>query len=223
MNDAELAEPVNRGKMLFWFVAAAVIISLLLGAYLVWASWDTSDRLTANEQRLDSLEHAVAALSIAIDEARARDQIIPTPEQILAAAGVNADDLLPRPGEQGPPGVTGSTGPTGTTGATGEQGPIGETGAQGIPGEKGDTGEQGIPGIQGEKGDPGEQGIQGEQGLPGVKGDTGEQGPKGDTGERGPVGPPGPAGSSCPSGFHGGTVAINTPGGQTTIFACLAG
>lgn len=101
-------EHASRSKWLFWFVLAATVVSVLFGGYIIWRQWDTSDRVTANERRLDSLEQAVAALSVAIDEARANDQVIPTPEQILEAAGVEPGELLPRPG---PPGERGERGP----------------------------------------------------------------------------------------------------------------
>lgn len=72
-------------------------------------------------------------------------------------------------------------------------------------------------------------GQTGPAGPPGPKGDTGPAGPKGDTGPAGPAGPPGPPGTGtspgggfvCPDGFTPGTLVINHPGGQTTIYTCL--
>lgn len=214
MTDTHIGEPVNRGKMLFLFVAVAVVTSLLIGGYLVWASWNTSDRITANEKRLDSLEQAVGALSIAIDEARSRDQIIPTPEEILRAAGVNADDLLPRPG---PPGPIGSPGPRGLPG---ERGPVGPTGQVGPQGERG---ADGVTGATGEIGPQGPAGEQGPAGADGAQGESGPPGPAGADGPPGPAGPRGPAGATCPAGFHGDTLTLNTPGGQVSVFTCIAG
>ena len=75
-------------------------------------------------------------------------------------------------------------------------------------------------------GSTGPQGPQGDPGPTGPKGDTGSQGPigpKGDTGATGPQGPTGPTGGiSCPSGFSEGELVINHPGGQVTLFTCLA-
>lgn len=210
-------ERQSRGKWLFWIVAAAVLMSLVFGGYVIWAQWDTAERVDANEQRLDSLEAAVAALSVAIDEARARDQVIPTPEQILAAAGIEPGELLPRPG---PPGERGPIGPPGAS-VRGEKGDQGEPGVPGLPGPPGAsvTGPQGEPGEQGPPGEPGAT-VTGPQGEPGAPGGPG---PKGDTGAQGPRGEPGPAGLQCPNGFHAGTLPINTPGGQVTVFTCLSG
>ena len=224
MNDAQLADR-NRAQWLFWFVAAAVTVSLALGGYLIWSQWDTSNRVDSNAKRLDALEVAVGALSVAIDEARSNNQLIPTPEEILEAAGVNADDLLPRPG---PPG---DTGPAGPIGSRGEQGPSGPSGAPGLPGERGEPGPAGEVGPQGERGEQGPPGASGAQGEPGPigpvgpVGTSGPAGPPGPTGERGPTGPqgpPGPEGLQCPVGFHSGNLTLNTPGGQVTVFACVA-
>lgn len=45
----------------------------------------------------------------------------------------------------------------------------------------------------------------------------------GATGPAGPRGPTGPAGAeSCPAGFEPGELVINHPGGQVTLFSCLA-
>ena len=219
MNDAP-ADYTSRTKWLFWFVAASVAVAVLFGVYLVWASWNTSDRITASEKRLDSLEQAVAALSLAIDEARTRDQKIPTPESILEAAGLHPEDLLPRPG---PPGATGPQGPAGLPGERGEQGPTGSVGPQG------ERGTDGLPGATGGIGPPGPAGEQGPPGATGAQGEPGPIGPAGSDGIPGPVGPPGPrgepgpAGSACPSGFHGESLILNRPGGQVTVFACIAG
>jgi len=55
---------------------------------------------------------------------------------------------------------------------------------------------------------------------------TGETGPKGDTGPAGPPGPKGDPGSpgaeSCPTGSTFQAVKFNAPGGQTTIWTCVA-
>lgn len=76
------------------------------------------------------------------------------------------------------------------------------------------TGVTGPPGPAGPVGPPGPSN--------GVTGPTGPQGPKGDTGPVGPQGPPGTGnGFTCPDGFTPGTLVINHPGGQTTIYTCL--
>lgn len=215
MNDVQLADR-SRVKRLFWFTAAAIAISLLLASVLLWWRLDTTNRIDANEARLDALERAVAALSVAIDQARNNDQVIPTPEEILKAAGINAGDLLPRPGEQGSPGPSG---PPGERGARGPAGP------QGLPGERGAQGDTGANGATGETGAVGPPGPAGEQGPPGATGPAGEPGPTGPAGSVGPPGPrgePGPAGPICPSGFHGDRLTLNTPGGQVTVFVCLS-
>jgi hypothetical protein len=84
------------------------------------------------------------------------------------------------------------------------------------------TGEQGPPGPAGPKGEPGPQGAQGEQGVPGP---IGVQGPPGSTGPPGPPGADGADGSPCsgaPAGYTPGILVLNTPGGQTRIYTCLA-
>lgn len=64
-------------------------------------------------------------------------------------------------------------------------------------------------------------------------GATGPQGPAGPKGENGPTGPAGPTGPQGPSGSGGvcsgappeyspGVLVINSPGGQVTIWTCLA-
>lgn len=68
---------------------------------------------------------------------------------------------------------------------------------------------------------PGETGP---RGATGPRGPPGAKGPKGDTGiqgETGPQGPPGPAGMECPNGYNAGSFVVNTPGGQTTVWACI--
>jgi hypothetical protein len=69
-------------------------------------------------------------------------------------------------------------------------------------------------------------GPQGPPGPPGPQGETGPQGEQGPVGERGPPGPPGPPGggpcAGAPEGYEPGLLVINHPGGQTTIYTCLA-
>jgi|SRR5262252_9422688 len=53
---------------------------------------------------------------------------------------------------------------------------------------------------------------------------TGAQGPQGDPGPAGPKGDPGsPGAESCPTGSTFKAVKFNAPGGQTTIWTCVAG
>jgi hypothetical protein len=99
-------------------------------------------------------------------------------------------------GENGAPGIQGTTGAKGETGAQGVQGATGLTGAtgsQGAQGAKGDTGATGLTGAQGAKGDTGATGSTGAQGVQGAKGDTGSQGPQGSKGDTGSTGPAGPS------------------------------
>lgn len=66
----------------------------------------------------------------------------------------------------------------------------------------------------------GPTGPKGNTGPQGPRGDVGPQGPKGDTG---PQGPPGPAGTTtCPPGYSQGKLVINHPGGQTSVWTCIA-
>lgn len=213
----------RRSDRALWLVLPAFVILWLLNIFVIPSR---SDR--EQDERLGELENAVSALALAIDEARANDQLIPTPEDILRAAGVHPDDLLPRPGPPGP------TGPQGVQGRPGERGATGPPGAPGLPGEAGEqgsvgeigpqgvSGEQGPPGATGARGEPGPIGPAGSQGPPGP---AGPPGPTGETGARGPAGPTGaqgPAGMVCPSGFHADTFAFNAPGGQIVVFACVS-
>ena len=51
---------------------------------------------------------------------------------------------------------------------------------------------------------------------------TGATGPTGPPGPTGPAGPPGPAGgNTCPAGYAEGSLVINHPGGQVTLWTCL--
>lgn len=196
-------------------VIVGFVILWLLNVFVIPSRTDQQQN-----DRLDTLEHALTALSLAIDEARTRDQKIPTPESILEAAGLHPEDLLPRPG---PPGATGPQGPAGLPGERGPAGPAGQVGPQG------ERGTDGLPGATGGFGPPGPAGEQGPPGATGARGEPGPIGPAGSDGIPGPVGPPGPrgepgpAGSACPSGFHGESLILNRPGGQVTVFACIAG
>jgi len=76
-------------------------------------------------------------------------------------------------------------------------------------------GQQGDPGPQGETGT---RGPAGPVGATGPKGDPGPQGEQGAPGATGPAGPPG--GLRCPAGYTLIDLAINHPGGQTTILTC---
>ena len=83
-------------------------------------------------------------------------------------------------------------------------------------------GETGPPGPAGPAGPPGPQG---EQGLPGA--DSTVPGPQGPSGPAGPMGPPGASGeggpcAGAPAGYTAGILQLNTPGGQTRIWTCLA-
>ena len=60
-------------------------------------------------------------------------------------------------------------------------------------------------------------------GGPGEPGPAGPPGPPGPAGATGPAGPAGPPGAvECPAGFSEGELVINHPGGQVTLFTCLA-
>lgn len=134
-------------------------------------------------------------------------------------------------GERGPQGVPGQnglkgdTGSVGAVGPPGPQGPKGDTGATGATGPKGDTGPKGPPGATGLQGLPGSStgavGPPGPRGATGPAGPPGPPGPAGVAGAQGPPGPQGPAGLQCPAGFSPGTLTINTPGGQRTMFTCM--
>jgi hypothetical protein len=81
----------------------------------------------------------------------------------------------------------------------------------------------------------------GEQGPPGPAGPAGPAGPKGEAGAdstvpgpAGPAGPPGPQGppgeggggggpcEGAPAGYAAGILVFNAPGGQQSIWTCLA-
>lgn len=188
-----------------------IIVIWLLTLFVVPSRSDIQQN-----DRLDDLEVAIAALSAAIDEARANQQKIPTPEQILEAAALDPRSLLPRQGEPGPPGKQGPQGPQGERGEPGSQGDVGPSG------EIGPAGPEGSPGSVGPQGPIGPEGSQGETGAPGATGSAGEQGERGPIGPPGPPGPQGPAGISCPSGFHTGQVTVNEPGGQVAVFTCIS-
>lgn len=222
-------------RTLFWIVVVTMLLTVGLSGYVVWWRWTSDDRNTEQNERLDALEDAIGALSAAIDEARAADQDIPTPEQILEAARLDPQ-LAARQGETGPPGPPGPSGPPGPEGRTGAPGPQGEpgdtgaTGASGQRGETGDTGATGAAGSAGQTGPPGPVGATGDTGATGPQGLQGEQGipgpigPAGPQGEPGPAGPPGPEGLPgmvCPDGYTPGTFDLNAPGGQMTVFACI--
>lgn len=80
-------------------------------------------------------------------------------------------------------------------------------------------------GAQGPQGPPGPAGPAGSKGD---KGDPGPAGPEGPQGLAGPQGPPGTGGSGggpcegAPAGYTPGILQLNTPGGQTRIWTCLA-
>lgn len=81
----------------------------------------------------------------------------------------------------------------------------------------------------GETGPVGPQGPAGPQGQAGEKGDTGAQGPQGPQGPAGPPGPPGSGGGGgggpcegAPDGYAPGILVFNHPGGQVSIWTCLA-
>jgi Collagen triple helix repeat (20 copies) len=209
------------------------VVPLMLLLWLVAWLWVPDRNDSSQNRRLDQLELGINALAVAVDEARASGENIPTPEQILEAARLDPQ-LLPRqgergdPGERGPAGDRGEPGPAGQSGIPGEQGPIGDPGDQGPVGDQGPEGEQGPVGPQGalgETGDIGPVGPQGPEGATGPAGAPGEQGPVGEqgpAGPQGPQGPEGPAGLECPDGFTAQTFTFNSPGGQMTLFACIA-
>lgn len=211
----------RRSDKAVLFAAVAFIILWLLNIFVIPSR---SDR--EQNERLDQLEHALDAMAVAVDDIRFQfpGLDIPTPEEILRAAALDPL-LLPRqgpPGEAGPQGVQGRPGERGATGPPGVPGLPGERGEQGSVGEigpQGVSGEQGPPGATGARGEPGPIGPVGPNGIPGP---AGPPGPTGEPGARGPAGPPGPSGMVCPGGFHTETFTINTPGGQTTVFACVS-
>ena len=81
----------------------------------------------------------------------------------------------------------------------------------------------------GEQGPPGPPGVQGPVGATGVQGEKGETGAAGPPGPQGVPGPPGEGGGTgggpclgAPAGYTPGILQLNTPGGQTRIWTCLA-
>ncbi len=121
-------------------------------------------------------------------------------------------------------GPKGDEGPAGKPGPQGARGPAGKTGAagpRGVPGtaaKQASPGPRGLPGEKGATGATGPPGPEGAKGAAGAKGDQGSTGPQG---AAGPQGPPGPSGLTCPAGFAPATLAINRPGGQAIIYACI--
>jgi type II secretory pathway pseudopilin PulG len=246
MSPARIWNRMDRRDRVVAAGTLVVLAAIWLMTLFVLPSWND----LSQDERLDDLEHAINALAVGIDEAQEDnpDASIPTAEQILRAAGEDPS-LLTRQGEPGPRGergpkgdqgiqgipgergATGDTGEQGVPGQTGERGPTGDTGATGTTGERGPAGAEGDDGAPGPVGPPGLQGLpgpQGEQGIPGPVGPEGPAGPAGPQGEPGPAGPPGPqgepgpAGTMCPAGFVADTLTFNMPGGQMTVFACVA-
>lgn len=77
-------------------------------------------------------------------------------------------------------------------------------------------------------GAPGPQGPPGPAGPAGPKGDQGDAGPQGPAGPTGPQGPPGSGGGGggpcegAPAGWEAGVLVLNAPGGQVSLWTCLA-
>lgn len=235
-------EPEYEGRIRVLTILVVIAILLLFGSYYLLTRRDKSA-----SDRLDSLEVGLAALATAIDDINRDFPEVPisTPEEIIEEAGENPEEVLVRPGPQGP------AGPIGPQGEKGEVGPQGEPGLQGSPGEKGETGlqgdlgPQGIPGEIGSQGPIGPQGEQGETGEIGATGATGSQGPaptdqqildavtffcnstgscvgpQGPQGETGPVGPQGPEGPAGPQGPQGEPGVVT--GQDVAILLCDAG
>lgn len=145
------------------------------------------------------------------------------PQGPSGSEGQGGDFGAPGPqGEQGPEGVPGANGGQGPEGALGPTGSTGEPGAPGAPGDIGSTGEPGATGSSGPAGEPGPVGATGPPGPQGEQGLQGVQGIQGLTGPAGPTGPQGPPGMQCPPGFIAETLKLNAPGGQITLFTCVA-
>lgn len=174
---------------------AAVIVALLgaavlvLGAYIVWDTLRSQERVQDQEQ--------VAASAIGAAQSLCA--------QVTALGGacvVNPADL-PRTSSPGPAGAAGLPGPAGGRGPAGEDG---APGPQGVPGADGAPGAAGLPGPPGPPGEAGAAGATGRDGEPGAPGPAGEQGPPG------PTGPTGPAGPFCPPGYHPEQAELNGAG-----------
>lgn len=216
-------DPYSDRHLHILTVIVAAVIIMLFGSY-----WLLTTRDTSAGNRLDSLEGGLSALAVALDELRVAEPQadIPTPEEIIDAAGLDPE-LLQRPGPEGPIGSQGQPGAQGTDGPIGPQGPQGEPGAQG---ETGPMGPQGLPGATGEIGPVGPQGQTGPAGATGADGADGATGPAGadglsptpeqileaitaycadnggcigPQGEVGPIGPAGPEGPQGPEGPEG--------------------
>lgn len=98
---------------------------------------------------------------------------------------------------------------------------------QGPPGTDGTDGTDGLDGkdgrtVTGPQGPPGES-IVGPRGRTGKTGAKGAKGDKGDKGNTGATGADGQDGGDCPPGFTAQTLTLNAPGGQVTMYVCLAG
>jgi hypothetical protein len=120
-------------------------------------------------------------------------------------------------GENGAPGIQGTTGAKGETGAQGVQGATGakgDTGAQGVQGATGLTGATGSQGAPGAKGDTGAQGVKGDTGLTGLTGAQGVQGVQGAKGDTGLTGLTGAQGVQGATGLTGATGSQGAPGAK---------
>jgi hypothetical protein len=177
--------------------------------------------------------------------------VSPTPEQLAVAveaycaARDECRGVPGLPGEDGQDGVDGRDGVDGAVGPPGSSvvGPAGRDGEDGTsvvgpPGRDGEDGATvvGPPGRDGEPGasgadgatvvgPPGRDGAAGPQGAPGATGGVGAPGADSQVpGPAGPQGEPGPpaTGLVCPDGFEPGDLTLNAPGGQVTMYVCLA-
>jgi Collagen triple helix repeat (20 copies) len=201
-----------RNRRMTTMVASGIAVAWAATLFFLPGRSDLSQN-----RRLDKLDAAIQALSAGLDDIKNKYPVlpIPTPEEILKAAGIDAS-VLPRQGEQGKQGPPGPQGIPGPEGPPGISGPVG-LGIPGIQGPKGDQGLPGTPGADGLTGPTGPQGPQGPQGETGSRGATGPQG------EPGPGGPPGPPGPFCPAGYTAETLPFNGPGGQVDILVCVQG
>lgn len=72
----------------------------------------------------------------------------------------------------------------------------------------------------------GPAGSKGEQGEPGATGPAGPPGPAGPKGDQGPPGTGGGTGGGpcegAPAGYEPGILVLNAPGGQVSLWTCLA-
>ncbi|XP_078611763.1 uncharacterized protein LOC144882092 [Branchiostoma floridae x Branchiostoma japonicum] len=202
--------------------AAAVVlgVSALVGVLLL-QNWQLKQLVSANDERIASLEDLTEDMSLMLTNSRTES--------------AKSTDVVFRPGplrpaadgpESGarPPVLPDATGrrrtkraansltlpfggcTQGTPGKDGPTGPPGANGRDGMPGRDGrdgPTGGAGAAGSPGPPGPPGTSGSPGPPGPPGPSGSPGAAGPPGPTGSPGVVGPPGSKGSDGRDGLPG--------------------